>query len=78
MSEQLGPVEEQLRAVCLAVLAAGSKSCSHCYVLLERFAPLLHQLLREVEVSKGEPLVLEMLGQAYGQMPTRLDLALAR
>eukprot|EP00775_Hariotina_reticulata_P013002 gene13002-13131_t len=78
MSEQLGSPEQQLRAVCLAVLAAGSKSCSHCYVLLERFAPLLHHMLAEVEVATGEQLVLEVLGQAYGQVATRLDLALAR
>jgi hypothetical protein len=60
------------------VLAAGSKSCSHCYVLLERYSPLLLQLLGEAGQGRGQQLLLELLGSMYSSMSQRLSLAMAR
>jgi hypothetical protein len=78
MAQVLGSPEAQLRAVARAVLAAGSKSCSHCYVLLERYSPLLLQLLGEVGQEPGQQALLALLGAMYSSMGQRLSLSLAR
>jgi hypothetical protein len=78
MQAALGSAEAQLRAAATAVLAAGSKSCSHCWAQLERNGLLLAQLAEGVGVRAGQAVLLEVLGSMYGQMPTRLHLALTR
>jgi hypothetical protein len=80
MAAALGSPEAQLRAVARAVLAAGSKSCSHCYVLLERYSPLLLQLQLQGEAGQqqGQAALLDLLGGMYSSMSQRLSLALAR
>lgn len=78
MRDAVGSPEAMLRAVGRAVLAAGSKSYSHCYVLIERYSPLLYNLMDEVGAEAGQRLLLELLGDMYSQMTQRLSLALAR
>jgi hypothetical protein len=78
MKSQLGSPEAALRVVATAVCAAGSKSCTHVHVLLERYSHLLQQLIQAVGQEQGESLLLEVLGHMYSQMPTRLHLALSR
>lgn len=78
MTSQLGSPEAALRVVATAVCAAGSKSCTHVHVLLERYSHLLQQLIQAVGQEQGESLLLEVLGHMYSQMPTRLHLALSR
>jgi flagellin-specific chaperone FliS len=78
MESQLGSPEAALRVVATAVCAAGSKSCTHVHVLLERYSHLLQQLMQAMGQEQGESLLLEVLGHMYSQMPTRLHLALSR
>ena len=60
------------------MLAAGSKSCSHCYVLLERYSHLLLQLQEQAGQQQGQDALLGLLGAMYSGMSQRLSLALAR
>lgn len=79
MESQLGSAEAVLRAVATAVFAAGSKSCSHVFVLVERYSHLLLQLMQAVgEQEQGQGVLLEVLGHMYSHMPTRLHIALSR
>ena len=68
--------------VATAVCAAGSKSCSHVSVLLQRFSHLLQQLLdaagQQGQGQQAQGVLLEVLGHMYSQMPTRLRIALSR
>lgn len=74
----MGAPPALLRTVCRAVLAAGSKSCSHCYVLLERHAPVLRPLLDAAGAQAGQRALLDVLGETYGHMTQRMTLALER
>lgn len=78
LESQLGSPEALLRVVATAVFAAGSKSCSHVYVLIERYSSLLQQQVEAVGQEAGQELLLEVLGDMYCQMPTRLHIALSR
>jgi hypothetical protein len=75
---KLGSQEAVLRVAATAVCAAGSKSCSHVFVLLERYSPLLHQLMQAVGEQQGQEVLLEVLGHMYSQLPMRLQIALSR
>jgi hypothetical protein len=78
MEPELGSPEAALRVAATAVCAAGSKSCSHVYVLLQRYSALLQQLLDAAGQEQGQGVLLEVLGHMYSQMPTRLQIALSR
>lgn len=88
MAQQLGSLDAHLRGVMRAVLAAGSKSCSHCYVLIERYSPYLLKLIQQLDgqqqqqgqkqLRSGQELLLDLIGEMYSHMPRRLNLALAR
>lgn len=90
MAQQLGSPEVHLRAVFRAVLAAASKSCSHCYVLIERFSPYLLMVMQQLPEQQqqqedageqgktGQEVLLDTLGEMYSHMPRRIDLALGR
>lgn len=78
LETQLGSPEAVLRVAATAVCAAGSKSCSHSYVLLERYSQLLQQLMQAVGEEQGQMVLLDVLGHMYSQMPMRLQLALSR
>lgn len=89
MAQQLKGPEAHFRAVVRAVLAAGSKSCSHCYVLIERYSPYLFGLMQQLEQQQQEQAVddqqqsaqemlLELWWEMYSRMPRRLNLAIAR
>ncbi len=67
-----------MRVVATAVCAAGSKSCSHVFVLLERYSHFLQQQMQAVGEEQGQAVLLEVLGQMYSQLPIRLQLALSR
>lgn len=75
---QLGSAEAVLRVVAAAVLAAGSKSCTHVNVLLERYSHLLQQQMQALGQEQGQEVLLDVLGHMYSQMPTRLHIALSR
>jgi hypothetical protein len=78
MEQQLGSPEAVLRVLTTAVCAAGSKSCTHVYVMLERHSHLLQQHIQALGDEQGAAVLLEVLGKMYGQMPTRLHIALSR
>jgi hypothetical protein len=78
MESQLGSPEAVLRVVATAVCAAGSKSCSHAVVLLQRYSALLARLQQQCGAEEGQGVLLDVLGGMYGRMPTRLTIALAR
>jgi hypothetical protein len=78
MEYQLGSPEAVLCVVCTAVCAAGSKSCSHVVVLLQRYSPLLARLQQQCGTEQGQGVLLDVLGGMYGRMHTRLSIALAR
>lgn len=79
MEPELGSPEAALRVVATAVCAAGSKSCSHVSVLLQRYSHLLQQLLAAAgQGQQAQGVLLEVLGHMYSQMPTRLQIALSR
>jgi hypothetical protein len=78
MRAQLGEPLPLLRAVVRALLSAAAKSLTHIHVLLERYAPLLREVVEAAGQEQGVPALLQLVGAMYVGFPSRLHTALEK
>lgn len=78
MRAQLGEPLPLLRAVVRALLSAAAKSLTHIHVLLERYAPLLREVVEAAGHEQGVVALLQLVGAMYVDFPSGLHTALEK